>query len=178
VDQHIIELDTIAGIAITLAALTSIFAAVRGGHLYDWAPRYRLGFWMLVQYSLGCLGFSLLPSLARDFGITSWTGMVALLALFQIASALHFLQRHRALLRSGDTSPSTNLWVVGAVAMFLTAAVLGWSVLGGLGGSTYYLYHFGVVICLLGSLGAFIGFLRLDPRPRRHDDGAATPDVP
>ena len=167
--EHFIELDTIAIVAITLAALTSILAAVRGGHLYDWAPRYRLGFWMLVQYSLGSLGFSLLPSLARDFGITSWAGMVGLLALFQFTSAVHFLRRHRNLLRSGDTTPSTTLWFVGSATMFLTSAALAWSIFGGLGGPTYYLYHFGVLICLLGSLGAFIGFLRLDPRPTQRD---------
>ena len=176
--EHFIELDTIAVVAITLAALTSILAAVRGGHLYDWAPRYRLGFWMLVQYSLGSLGFSLLPSLARDFGVTSWTAMVGLLALFQFASAVHFLRRHRALLRSGDISRSTTLWVIGSVTMFVTSVVLGWSVFGGLGGATYYLYHFGVLICLLGSLGAFVGFLRLDPRGRREGAGASAPDVP
>jgi len=176
--DHFIELDTIAVVAITLAALTSILAAVRGGHLYDWAPRYRLGFWMLVQYSLGALGFSLLPSLARDFGITSWTGMVSLLALFQFAGAVHFLRRHRGLVRSGDVSRSTTLWAIGSATMFLTSAVLAWSVFGGLGGPTYYLYHFGVLICLLGSLGAFVGFLRLDPRPARRGDGAVAADGP
>ena len=47
VDQFI-ELDTIAVVAITLAALISILAALRGGHLYEWAPRFRLGLWLLV----------------------------------------------------------------------------------------------------------------------------------
>ena len=64
--DHFIELDTIAVVAITLAALTSILAALRGGHWHEWAPRFRLGFWMLVQYSLGALGFSLL-TLSRKF---------------------------------------------------------------------------------------------------------------
>ena len=64
--DHFIELDTIVVVAITLAALTSILAALRGGHWHEWAPRFRLGFWMLVQYCLGVLGFSLLPSLLRD----------------------------------------------------------------------------------------------------------------
>ena len=115
-----------------------------------------------MQYSLGALGFSLLPSLARDFGITSWTGMVALLALFQFAGAVHFLRRHRGLVRSGDASRSTTLWAVGSVTMFLTSAVLAWSVFGGLGGATYYLYHSGVLICLAGVLGR----IRRIPAPR------------
>ena len=95
--DHFIELDTIAVVAITLAALTSILAALRGGHWHEWAPRFRLGFWMLVQYSMGALGFSLLPSLLRDFGVMSWAGAIAVLALFQITSAVHFL-RHNILL--------------------------------------------------------------------------------
>jgi hypothetical protein len=33
-------------------------------------------------------------------------------------------------------------------------------------GPSYHLYHFGVVECLLASVGAFVGFLRLDPRAR------------
>ena len=164
--DHFIELDTIAVVAITLAALTSILAALRGGHLYEWAPRFRLGFWMLVQYSLGALGFSLLPSLARDFGTTSWSVAVALLALFQFTSAVHFLRRHMLLEHLGNISRSRTLWIVGSVTMFLTSGLLIWSLFGGLGGATYHLYHFGVVVCLLASLGAFVGFLRLDPRAK------------
>ena len=164
--DHFIELDTIAVVAITLAALTSILAALRGGHWHEWAPRFRLGFWMLVQYSLGALGFSLLPSLLRDFGVTSWGGAVAVLALFQVTSAVHFVRRHILLELSGVASRSKTLWIVGTVIMFLTSALLAWSLFGGLGGPTYYLYHFGVSICLLASLGAFVGFLRLDPRDK------------
>ena len=164
--DHFIELDTIAVVAITLAALTSILAALRGGHWHEWAPRFRLGFWMLVQYSLGALGFSLLPSLLRDFGITSWGGAVAVLALFQVTSAVHFLRRHILLEREGFTSHSKTLWIVGSVVMFLTSALLATSIFGGMGGSTYHFYHFGVSICLLASLGAFVGFLRLDPRDK------------
>ena len=171
--DHFIELDTIAVVAITLAALTSILAAVRGGHLYEWAPRFRLGFWMLVQYSLGALGFSLLPSLMRDFGITSWSGAVALLALFQFTGAVHFLRRHWLLEHSGHPSRSRTVWYVGSVTMFLTSSVLTWSLFGGLGGATYYLYHFGVAVCLLASLGAFVGFLRLEPRAKEQSGGDA-----
>jgi len=160
--DHFVELDTIAVVAITLAAFTSILAAVRGGHLHEWSPRFRLGFWMLVHYSLGALGFSLLPSLARDLGTTTWNGAVALLALFQFTSAVYFLRRHMLLEHSGNTSRSRTLWSVGSVMMFLTSALLAWSLFGGLGGATYHLYHFGVVVCLLASLGAFVGFLRLD----------------
>ena len=50
--------------------------------------------------------------------------------------------------------------------MFLTSALLAWSLFGGPGGPTYYLDHFGVSICLLASLGAFVGFLRPDPRDK------------
>jgi hypothetical protein len=132
--------------------------------VYKWPPRFRLGFWMLVQYSLGALAFSLLPSLARDFGITSWSGPVVLLALFQFASCVHFLRRHMLLERAGNPSRSRTLWFAGSVTMLLTPAVLAWSLFGGLGGPTYHLYHFGVAVCLLASLGAFVGFLRLDPR--------------
>ena len=164
--DHFIELDTIAVIAITLAALTSILAAVRGGHLHEWAPRFRLGFWMLVHYSLGALAFSILPSLARDLNTTSWSVPIAILALFQFISAVHFLRRHMLLEHSGNASRSRTLWSVGSVMMFLTAAVLTWSLFGGLGGATYHLYHFGVVVCLLASLGAFVGFLRLDSRAK------------
>lgn len=46
--DHFIGLDTIAVVAITLAALISILAALKGGHLYEWPPRFRLGFWMLA----------------------------------------------------------------------------------------------------------------------------------
>jgi hypothetical protein len=164
--DHFIELDTIALVAITLAALTAILAAVIGGHLYEWAPRFRLGFWMRVQYSLGALAlaFALLPSLARDLGITSWRVLIALLVVFQFTSAVHFLRRHMLLEHSGNTSRSRVLWYFGSVTMFLTSAVLAWSLFGGLGGASYYLYHFGFVVCLLASVGAFIGFLRLDPR--------------
>lgn len=164
--DNFIELDTIAVVAITLAALTSILAALRGGHWHEWGPRFRLGFWMLVQYSLGAVGFALLPSLLRDFGITSWGGAFVVLVLFQVTSAVHFLRRNVRLERSGITSHSRTLWIVGSVIMFLTPAALTWSLFGGLGGPTYYLYHFGVSICLLASLGAFVGFLRLDPRDK------------
>ena len=170
--DHFIELDTIAVVAITLAALTSILAALRGGHWHEWAPRFRLGFWMLVQYSMGALGLSLLPSLLRDFGITSWGSAVVVLALFQVTSAVHFLRRHILLERSGITSRSRTLWIVGTVIMLLTSALLAWSVFGGLGGPTYYLYHFGISICLLASLGAFVGFLRLDPRDKKQSGAA------
>jgi hypothetical protein len=162
---HYIELDTIAMVATTLVALTSILAALRGGHLSDWAPRFRLGFWMLVQYSLGSLGFSLLPSFARDFGVTSWEVAVGLLAMFQVVSGAHFLRRHLMLVRSGVASRSAALWLIGSLVMILTPAVLIWSLFGGLGGPTYYLYHFGVLVCLLASIASFVGFLRLDPRP-------------
>jgi len=165
--EHFIELDTVAVVAITLAALTSILAAVRGGHLYEWAPRFRLGFWMLVQYSLGALGFSLLASLLRDFGVTSWGIAVASLVLFQGISVVHFFRRHRQLEHYGNASRSKTLWHVGSVTMVLTATLLIWSLFGGLGGPSYHLYHFGVVICLLASLGAFVGFLRLEPRPEQ-----------
>ncbi|HTP46102.1 MAG TPA: hypothetical protein VMQ50_04180 [Casimicrobiaceae bacterium] len=163
--DHFIELDTIAVIAITLAALTSILAALRGGHLNEWAPRFRLGFWMLVQYSLGALAFALLPSIARDFGVTSWGEVVVLLAAFQVISVGQFLRRHMALERSGTSSRSRTLWFIGSIIMILTPLFLVWSVFGGIGGATYQLYHFGVAVCLLAALGAFVGFLRLDPRP-------------
>lgn len=163
--DHYIELDTIAVVATTLVALTSILAALRGGHLNEWAPRFRLGFWMLVQYSLGSFGFSLLPSFARDFGVTSWGWAIGLLAMFQVISGAHFLRRHLVLSRSGVPSPSVTLWLIGSVTMILTPAVLIWSLFGGVGGPTYYLYHFGVLVCLLASIAAFVGFLRLDPRP-------------
>ncbi len=163
--DHFIELDTVAVVAITLAALTSILAAVRGGHLYEWAPRFRLGFWMLLQYSLGALAFSLLPSLMRDLGVVSWEVAVASLVLFQVVSVVHFTRRHVSLESSGSTSRSRTLWLVGSVAMCSTAALLTWSLFGGLGGPSYRLYHFGVSVCLLASLGAFVGFLRLEPRP-------------
>ena len=161
--DHFVELDTVAVVSITLLALTSILAALRGGDFYEWAPRFQLGFWMLVQYSLGALVFSLLPSVARDFGITSWSWAVALLALFQFTSAVHFVRLHLLLGHSGNISRSGPLWFVGSVTMFLTPALFTWSLFGGLGGATYGLFHFGVVICLLASLGAFVGFLRLDP---------------
>jgi hypothetical protein len=128
------------------------------------APRFRLGFWMLVQYSLGSLGFSLLPSIARRRR-NLMGGAVGLLAIFQVISVVHFLRRHLALDRSGVSSRSTTLWFIGSVIMILTPAFMVWSLFGGLGGPTYQLYHLGVVVCLLASLGAFIGFLRLDPRP-------------
>ena len=162
--DHFAELDTVAVVSITLLALTSILAALRGGDLHEWAPRFRLGFWILVQYSLGALGFAFLPSLARDLGITSWSWAVALLALFQITSAVHFLRLHLSLRHSGSTSPSKPLWFIGSAMMFLTPAAFVWSLFGGLGGASYDLYHFGVVVCLVASLAAFVGFLRLDPR--------------
>ena len=37
--DHFVELDTVAVVSITLVALTSILAALRGGDLYEWAPR-------------------------------------------------------------------------------------------------------------------------------------------
>ena len=86
--------------------------------------------------------------------------------MFQIISGVHFLGRHLVLGRSGVPSHSTTLWLIGSVIMILTPAVLIWSLFGGLGGPTYNLYHFGVSICLLASLGAFVGFLRLDPRDK------------
>ncbi len=162
--DHYIELDTIAVVAITLAALTSILAAVRGGHLHEWAPRYRLGFWMLVQYSMGALGFALLPSLLRDFNITSWTGLVVLLALFQFGSGVHFLRRHWQLEHVGNASRSRTIWFLGSLTMFFTSALLIWSTFEMMGGANYYVYHFGVAVCLLASLAAFVGFLRLEPR--------------
>ena len=45
--------------------------------------------------------------------------------------------------------------------MILTLMVLVWSLLGGLGGPSYRIYHFGVVLCLLVAVNAFVGFLRL-----------------
>src|SRR5262249_25038410 len=95
--------------------------------------RFRLGFWMLVQYSLGALAFSLLPSLARDFGITSWSGAVALLAVFQFTSCVHFFRAHMSLERTGNVSRSRTLWFAGLVTMLLTPAALAWSLFGGLG---------------------------------------------
>ncbi len=178
--DHFVELDTVAVVSITLLALTSILAALRGGNLYEWAPRFRLGFWMLVQYSLGALGFSLLPSLARDFGVTSWSWAIALLSLFQFTSAVHFLRLHMLLGHSGNISRSRLLWVIGSVTMFLTSAVFAWSLFGGLGGASYYLYHFWVAVCLLASLGAFVGFLRLEPHGHEQSgaDAAASQETP
>ena len=172
--DHIAELDTVAVVSVTLLALTSILAALRDGDVCEWAPRFRLGFWILVQYSLGALVFSLLPSVARDFGITSWSWAVALLALFQFTSAVHFVWLHLSLGHSGSISPNGRLWFVGSVTMVLTPAVSVWSLFGGLGGASYGLYHFGVVICLLASLGAFVGFLRLDP----HAEASSAPSEP
>ena len=57
-----------------------------------------------------------------------------------------------------------TLWFIGSVIMIVTPAVLLWSLFGGLGGPTYYLYHFGVLVCLLASIASFVGFLRLSPR--------------
>jgi hypothetical protein len=161
--EGFVGLDTIAVIAITLAALSSLLAAVRGGNPLDWAPRLRLGFWILLDYSLGALGFALLPSLLHDLGVYSWGALVALLAAFHLISAIRFLRHHFLLLRSGSASHSALLWAVGSVLMVLTPVVLIWSLLGGLGGPSYAVYHAGVLVCLLASVGAFIGFLRLDP---------------
>lgn len=159
--EGFVGLDTIGVIAITLAALSSLLAAVRGGNPLDWAPRLRLGFWILLVYSLGALAFALLPSLLHDLGVSSWGAQVALLAAFHLISAVRFLRRHFSLLRQGEASHSTILWAGGSILMFLTPVVLIWSLAGGLGGPSYAVYHAGVLVCLLASVGAFIGFLRL-----------------
>lgn len=157
-----VELEAIAQISVTLAAFTSLLAAVRGGNLHEWAPRPRLGFWLLLTYSLSALGFSLLPSILRDLGLRSWGGAIALLALFHVIGAALFIGRHVLLTRSGFASPSRALWYVVSSVMCLTAAVLIWSLFGGMGGPSYNVYHLGVMVCLLVAVNAFVGFLRLD----------------
>jgi len=161
--EGFVGLDTIAVIAITLAALSSLLAAVRGGNPLDWAPRPRLGFWILLDYSLGALAFALLPSLLHDLHVYTWGAPVTLLAMFHLISAVRFIRHHLLLVRAGNASHSGLLWAAGSVLMFLTPVVLIWSLLGGLGGPSYAVYHAGVLVCLLASLGAFVGFLRLDP---------------
>lgn len=50
-----VELDLVAESSVTLAAFTSLLAALRGGTLHEWDPRPRLGFWLLLSYSLASL---------------------------------------------------------------------------------------------------------------------------
>lgn len=119
-----VELDTIAQISVTLAAFTGLLAGVRGGNLHEWAPRSRLGFWLLLSYCLSALGFSVLPTVLRDFGVDSWGGAIALLAAFHVICAAFFLNRHIALSRAGDSSRSQALWYIGASLMSVTPAIL------------------------------------------------------
>ena len=54
------------------------------------------------------------------------------------------------------------LRIVSAGVMLLTPVILIWSLVGGLGGPSYPIYHFGVAVCLLSAVSSFVGFLRLD----------------
>ena len=119
-----VELDVVAAVSVTLAAYTSLLAAVRGGNLHDWEPRPRLGFWLLVAYSLGALWFSLLPGLLRDLGVEPWQGPVIFLAAFHAVGAVTFVGRHLLLTRSGMRSRSNILWLTCSTAMILTFAIL------------------------------------------------------
>ena len=125
-------------------------------------PRLRLGLWLLLTYSLAALWFSLVPGILRDLDVASWTGSIALLATFHVVGVVVFVGRHVSLVRSGIPSKSNVLWVVTSGVMVFTFGLLTWSLLGGLGGPSYRIYHFGVVACLLVAVGAFVGFLRLD----------------
>ena len=159
--NNFVELDSVAQVSVTLAAFTSLLAALRGGDIHEWEPRPRLGFWLLLTYSLASLLFSLLPGMLRDFAVEPWRVSIALQAAFHAVGLVVFVGRHVSLTRAGMRSQSNALWVTISAVMAFTFAALCWSLLGGLGGASYRVYHFGVVACLLVAVGAFVGFLRL-----------------
>jgi hypothetical protein len=156
-----VELDTLAELSLALIGFSALIAMFRGGSVHTWEPRPRVGFWIIVSYSLGALVFALLPSILRDLNVDSWALPVALLALFHLITMSLLLRRHLRLNSAGHPTPNPLLWVIGALMGFGTSALLFVGMAGGLGGPTYRLYHVGVASCLLVASVSFVGVLRL-----------------
>ena len=112
-------------------------------------------------HSFGALFFSLLPSLLLDLGITSWAAPISALSLFLIVPMALAVRQNLKLVAAGIPAPSQSVWVLGALIVVGTVALLAYGVAGGLGGPTHRLYHFGVVVSLILALFSFIAVLRL-----------------
>jgi hypothetical protein len=158
--EGIVELDTLAELSLTLAGFSALLAVFRGGDIHSWNPRARLGFWLIITYSLGALFFSLLPSILRDVGASSWESPILALLIFLTAIGVVILRRNLQLVSAGVPAPNQTIWVLGTVVVLATVATLGWSLVGGLGGPSYRLYHLGVVVCLLLACLCFVNVLR------------------
>ncbi len=159
--QGIVGLDTIAELSLALAGFSALLAVFRGGAIHTWHPRARLGFWLIITWSLGALFFSLLPSLLIDLGVTSWAAPISTLALFLIVATASALRQNLKLVADGFPATTQLTWVLGTLIGFGTVGVLAYGVAGGLGGPTHRLYHFGVGVSLLLACVSFVAVLRL-----------------
>ncbi len=159
--EGLVELETIAELSLALIGFSALIAIFRGGSIHTWEPRPRIAFWIIVSYGLGALAFSLLPSVFRDLGVTSWATLMLILALFHLVTFGLFLRLHFILNASGHPTPNFALWVLAGLITSATVVVLIWGAVGGLVGPGYQLYHLGVVACLVIASLSFVAVLRL-----------------
>ena len=159
--EGIVGLDTIAELSLALAGFSALLAAFRGGAIHTWHPRARLGFWLIITYSFGALFFALLPSLLINLGTTSWAAPLSALSLFLVVVATLAIRRNLQLVAEGIPAPSQAVWVLAGVISVGTVALLAYGVVGGLGGPTLRLYHFGVTVSLSLACLCFVTVLRL-----------------
>ena len=68
----IVDLATIAELALALIGFSALIAVFRGGSIQAWEPRRRLALWVIVTYGLAALYFALLPTVFRALRVSSW----------------------------------------------------------------------------------------------------------
>jgi hypothetical protein len=158
----IVDLATIAELALALIGFSALIAVFRGGSIQAWEPRRRLALWVIVTYGLAALYFALLPTVFRALGVSSWAAPTALLAAFHLLSLVVLLRHHFQLKAAGHISTNAGPWVLATLIGLGAVGVLVGGIAGSLSGPTDQIYRLGVIACLVEGTIGFIGVLRLD----------------
>ena len=143
----------------TLAGFASLIAVLRNRSVSQWHPRVRFNFWLTLGYSLNALLLSLIPSLAADVGIVSWSVPIVLFLLTASAVAYFVARENRKLRAAGHAPRALATWIISWV---LAWAAIGVLVLGfvGIWVAPSGAYHFGVCIVLILAALSFVATLQ------------------
>ena len=156
------SLRTIAEVSVGLVGFAGVAGALRRTYFTDWSARERQAFWVTMGGFTAAGFFSLLPAAVAEFSASekhTWSLCCGLFGVFYLAVIFLGLTRNRRLTLGGLPPPRPIAWKIIPPIGLVTSV---WLVLGSLNvlfQANFGMYYVALLVSLMASTFAFVGFL-------------------
>lgn len=155
------QLLAIAEVGVALTGFTGVIGALGMREHKALSEAARLQVWLMLEFSLGTVFFSLVPFASANFGVAdtmTWSISSGLMAAFMLAHLIIVGPRIVALIRR-------DAWVGEVVSKLTALLVVGLFLMQALNASavfflpTYGLYYLGVLLFVCLAAGNFVALM-------------------